>query len=71
MKNLRKVTLTYRRIRLRWITRKELILETRADNEVSGGRKPRWVTNMIPVPVAFRKYKISAPYGIYIHNLKE
>lgn len=38
-KHLRKVTFAYNGIWLRWITRKKLGLETRADNEVSGGRK--------------------------------
>lgn len=65
-KHLRKVTFAYKRIYLCWITRKELGLETRADNELSGGRKSGWVTNMIPVPVASHEQKRSVPYSVWL-----
>lgn len=64
--DLRKVTFAYKGIWVRWITRKELGLETRANDELSGGRKSRWVTNMIPVPVASSKQKTSVPYSLCV-----
>ena len=63
----RKVTFTYGSTWLRWIAGKELSLETRADDEFGRGRKARWVTNVIPVPVTSREI-VSTLRCLYIYQ---